>query len=217
TSEAKFEAGIKVYENKVRDLEDEEDLMRNYKELSEAQNHFIKAQKSRISELEMQSTGHVSELARTYQVNQELSATIHYQQITIGELQKRVAEGASNLAAITSLFQDRTLYVSPCLDSKAPNYAVQNDIFLGSLSNNQDIKPTTEADKPATRQKFTMADNISPASSQWRFKESASPDGQMKACQSSYKFDDYGVDSRRRSYRSDAPSPHSSMFHSQGA
>ena len=111
--------------------------MNNYKELSEAQNHLIEAQKIRISELEMQGTAHTGELSRTCQLNRDLSATIHCQGMTICDLKKRLAEGASNYTTIATLFQDRSLNEFSCLDSNGLNYATQDDIFAEFFPSNQ--------------------------------------------------------------------------------
>lgn len=166
-------------------MEDQDDLIKKYKELSEAQNHFIEAQKIRISELERQGTAHAGELSRTCQLNRDLSATIHCQSMTICDLEKRLAEGASNYAAIATLFQDRNLPESSCLDSKSLNYATQDDIFTEFFPSNHNISCPTEVAESATSQTFTMADSLSPALSQWQIKESASPSWETTAWQKS--------------------------------
>jgi hypothetical protein len=178
-----FAAQIQVYEDRFRDLQDQDELMKNYKELSEAQNHFIEAQKLRISELERKSTAYAGEVARIYQLSQDLSATIQCQEMTIYELEQRVVEGASNHTAIANVFQDHASYGSSCPDSKALNYAAQDDIFTESFPSNHTIKSTTEVAESTASQTFTMADSSSSASSQWHFEEPASPDWQMTAWQ----------------------------------
>jgi hypothetical protein len=178
-----LEARIQLYEDRFREIEDEYDLMKKYKELSDAQNHFIEAQKTRISELEKQGGAHTGELSRTCQLNRDLSATIHCQNVTICDLEKRLAEGASNYAAIATLFQDHSLHESLSVDSKGLNYATQDDIFTEFFASNHNISCTTEVADSATSRTFTMADDLSPTLSQWQTKESASPNSQMTAWQ----------------------------------
>jgi hypothetical protein len=162
-------------------MEDEDNLMNKYKELSEAQNHFIEAQKIRILELEKQGTAHAGELSRTYQLNRDLSATIHCQNMTICDLEKRLAEGASNYAAIATLFQDHNLYESLSLDPKGLNCATQDDLFTEFFASNHNTSCATAVADSATSRTFTMVDNLSPTLSQWQTKESASPNSQMTA------------------------------------
>ena len=156
---AGLEARMQLCEDKFQDMEDQDDLMKKYKELSEAQNHFIEAQKIRISELEKQGTAHAGELSRTCQLNRDLSATIHSQNMTICDLEQRLAESASN-------------YASSCL-----NYATQDDIFTEFFPSNHNISYHTEVAESATTH--------SPALSQWQIKESASPNLETTAWQKS--------------------------------
>ena len=176
----RLEARMQLYEDRFREMEDEDDLINKYKELSEAQNHFIEAQKTRILELEKQGTAHTGELSRTCQLNRDLSATIHCQNITICDLEKRLAEGASNYAAIATLFQDHSLHESLSLDSKGLNYAIQDDIFTEFFGSNHNTNCATEVADSATSQKFTLTDGLSPTLNQL-IKESASPNSQMTA------------------------------------
>jgi hypothetical protein len=178
-----LEARIQLYEDRFREMEDGDDLMNKYKELSEAQNHFIEAQKIRILELENQSTAHTGELSRTCQLNRDLSATIHCQNMTICDLEKRLAEGASNYATIATLFQDQSLYESLSLDSKALDCATQDDLFTEFFASNHITSCATEVADSATCQNFTMADSLSPTLNQWLIKESASPNSRMTAWQ----------------------------------
>ena len=177
----RLETRMQLYEDRFREMEDEDDLMNNYKELSEAQNSFINAQKTRILELEKQGTAHTGELSRTCQLNRDLSATIHCQNMTICDLEKRLAEGASNYAAIATLFQDHSIHESLSLESKGLNYAIQDDIFTEFFGGNHNANYATEVADPGTSQKYTLTDSLSPTLSQWLIKESASPNSQMTA------------------------------------
>jgi hypothetical protein len=170
-----LEDRIQVYEDRFHDLEDQDDLMKKYKELSEAQNHFIEAQRIRISQLEGQNTAHTGELARICQLNRDLSAVIHCRDITIGELEKRAVECASNNTAIANIFQDHSSYEPSCLDSRALNYAGQVDIFTEFFPTDHAEKCTTEVAESTVSQTFATADEPSPVLSRWHLKESASP------------------------------------------
>jgi len=132
----RLEARIHLHEDRIREMEDEDDLMKKYKELSEAQNRFIEAQRTRILELEKQATAHTGKLSRTCQLNRDLSATIHCQNMTISDLEKRLVEGASNYAAISTLFQDHSLHESLSLDLKGSNHATQDDVFSELFASN---------------------------------------------------------------------------------
>ncbi|KFY05184.1 hypothetical protein O988_00204 [Pseudogymnoascus sp. VKM F-3808] len=136
------EARMQQYEDRFRNVED--DLMKKYKELSETQNQFIEAQKTRISELERQGTATMGELSRACQLNQDLSGTIQCQDMTICDLEKRLEEGASNYAAIATLLYERSLYESLSLDSKGFNVATQDNCFTGYFASNHNTDCATE-------------------------------------------------------------------------
>lgn len=143
-----LEARVQQYEDKFRDMED--DLMKKYKELSKTQNQFIEAQKTRILELERQDTAHMGELSRVCQLNRDLSATIHCQDMTICDLEKRLDEGARNYAAIAALFHDRSLYESISPDLKGLNYATQDNFFAGFFPSHHNTDCATEVANLAT-------------------------------------------------------------------
>jgi hypothetical protein len=183
----RLEARIQGYEDRIQDLEDCNDLTKQYRELSEAQNQLINAQKTRISDLEKQGTVHTAELARTYQLNRNLSATVHCRDMTICELEKRMVEGTSNYATIANLSQNYGYCESSYLktyDSKNRCHAGQDDTFTEFFRSDHILNCTKVADSTAS-QTFTTADGISPTSSQWQFKESASPTWQMSDWQTS--------------------------------
>lgn len=184
----RLEARIQVYEDRIQDLEDRDDLTKQYRELSEAQNELINAQKSRISDLERQGIVHTSELARTYQLNRNLSATVHCRDMTIYELKKRMVECTSNYATIANLSQNHGYCESSYLksyDSKTFSHAGQDDTFTEFFPNDHILNCSTGVAESTASQAFTTADNISPTSSCWQFKESASPTWQMSDWQTS--------------------------------
>lgn len=137
-----LQARIQQYEDRFRYMED--DLIKKFKELSETQNQFIEAQKTRILELERRGTALMGDLSTTCQLNRDLSATIHGQDMTICDLEKRLDEGASNYAAIATLFHDRSLYESQTLDSNGFTYATQDHSFTGFFASNHNTDCSTE-------------------------------------------------------------------------
>lgn len=177
----KLETRIQQYEDRFRNMED--DLMKKYRELSETQNHYIEAQKTRISELERQGTAHMDELSRACQLNRDLSATIHCQDMTIYDLEKRLDEGARNYAAIATLFHDGSLHEFLNLDSKGLSYATQENFFTGFFASNHDTGCATEvansAALPETYHGSQYISDVEPMA----IKESASSKSQMAAWQ----------------------------------
>jgi hypothetical protein len=161
----------------------EDDLMKKYRELSETQIHFIEAQKTRISELERQGTAHMDELSRACQLNRDLSVTIHCQDMTIYDLQKRLDEGARNYAAIATLFHDGSLNEFLNLDSKGLSYATQGNFFAGFFASNHDTGCATEvANAAALPETYHISQYISDGEPK-AIKESASSKSQMAAWQ----------------------------------
>jgi hypothetical protein len=176
----RLELQIKGYEERIRDFEERDDLTKQYQELSEAQNQFINIQKTRICDLERQNTVHTAELARTCQLNRNLSATLREK--TISEPEQQVMEDPSNCSTIATFYQNHGLYESPCLkpcDSKTLSFAGQDDRFAEFYPGDHIHDSTGEPAEPTVSQAFTMTGNATPTTSQWQYKESDSPIWQM--------------------------------------
>jgi uncharacterized protein YigA (DUF484 family) len=156
---------MKEYEQRIRELAENNDLNKQYRQLSDAQNEFINAQKFRISDLERQGTADSAEMARTRQLNKNLSATLNSQEVAIRTLEQKMMEDMSNKATIAALVQSHQLSASN------PDH-LYNEALTEFLPGAY-ITESTESDQLEADQEV-LGSNSSTAG-KWQCKESTSP------------------------------------------
>jgi hypothetical protein len=93
-------------------------------------------------------------------------------------------EVTSNYSKIATVFQNHgfheSSYIKSC-DSNPLTYSGQDDKFVEFFPGEHILDSTADLAEPKASQAFTMADNISPTTSQWQYKESDSPIWRMSS------------------------------------